>query len=87
LDHLVAGISAAIAPENRYRFRIVDHLHKLIQVGIGRAEDGWVRDRHLPGHLWPMPRPMPSAAGLPRRRQTIALTGDGGFTMLALGDC
>ncbi len=47
LDHLIAGIPAAIAAEDRYRLRIVDHLHKLIQVGVGRAEDGWGGDRDL----------------------------------------
>ncbi len=46
-NHFVAGIPAAIASEDRYRFRVVDHLHKLIQVGVGRAKDGWVRNRDL----------------------------------------
>ena len=44
-NHLIAGIRTASASEDRHRFRFIDHLHKLIQVGIGRAKDWRVRDR------------------------------------------
>ena len=47
LDHLIAGIPAAIAAEDCYRFRIVDHLHKLIEVCVGRAKDGRGGDSDL----------------------------------------
>ena len=39
LDHLIAGIPTPIAAEDRYRFRVVDHRRKLIEICIGGAKN------------------------------------------------
>ena len=49
LEHLLAGIPAPIAAEDRHRLRIVDHLRELIEVRVGRAEDGRGRELLISG--------------------------------------
>ncbi len=53
MDYLVAGISTAIAAEDRYRFCIVDHLDKLVEVFVSRAQNrsSWNRNLRRTGSL------------------------------------